>query len=154
MQLRFGLDESWFPQPVRWVHTRRSDTIAQAVSMVRAEQTGRWVSNNAHNSDAPTAEFPAYEPSVLLDVFHGLRRDEENWKSYFKQRLIKPVEVVYEDLADDYEATIRAVATALGERVEVIEPPQIARQADSLNAAWASRLIDDFPELDVTDRGR
>jgi len=146
VQHRFGVDESWFPQPVRWIHIRRLDTVAQAVSYERALQTNQWTSLGAVR--APVEE-PVYCRERLLDTYRRVRSDAAAWSDYLAQRGIEPIEVVYEDLASDYEATMRRVLAELGESVEVIEPPQLARQADAVNNDWVRRL-----RLDVTDLDR
>jgi len=144
MERRFGLDETWFPQPIRWVYIRRVDTVAQAVSYGRAEQTRQWVSL-ASEVDRP--ETAVYSREILLDAYGRVRRGDECWKTYFTRHRIDPIEVVYEELAANFEGTVRRVLSELGESVDSIGPPLLERQADELNIEWARRFREDVPDL-------
>src|SRR6056297_1913744 len=90
LQQRFDFDESWCVQPVRWVYIRRRDTVAQAVSFVRAQQTLRWVSTGA---GAGVSEPPVYDELALRVALHDIDGGDAGWRAYFADRGIEPGEV-------------------------------------------------------------
>jgi LPS sulfotransferase NodH len=145
VQRRYALDETWFPQPVRWVHITRRDTVAQAVSRVRADQTGRWVSHGAERWH----EAAVYDRAAILAAYREVRDGDAAWRAHFTRGGIQPVEVVYEELVDDYEGTIMRVAAALGEQIDTVPAPRLQRQADEVNLDWTRRFRADAPALGV-----
>ena len=119
--------------PVQWIHIRRRDAVAQAVSHVRAHQTGAW------NSDVADARPPAYDRARLDTVIRRIHRASEVWRTMVAEEQLDPIEVEYEELASNYDAEVRRVVAALGLPDVPVPPPPLQRQADELNAEWAAR---------------
>lgn len=121
--------------PTRFVHLWRGDTVAQAVSWARAEQTGYW-----HHGDTV-----ASEPRFDFDRIHGLVRtiDEHNaaWRDWFTFSGVRPHVVRYEELAADAVGVTRGVLDFLGQQPSGTRNITAAdhRQADDLSSAWIAR---------------
>lgn len=122
----------------RFVHLRRRDVVAQAVSWWRAEQTGRWF----ETTDAAPAPAAA-EPRFDFAGIHALVRtiDEHNaaWRGRFAALGIRPYRIEYEDLAADPVAVTAGVLDFLGLRGEREIRIHHHRLADEVNAEWAER---------------
>jgi LPS sulfotransferase NodH len=122
---------------VRFVHCWREDTVAQAVSWARAEQTRFW----QHGDDA----LPDHEPRFDFEQIHDLVRtiDEHNdaWRDWFTTFGVQPHTVRYEDLTTDIDGVTSGILGFLGLDLPSAHAfvPRHYRQADQLNHDWALR---------------
>ncbi len=127
---------SFFPNP-RFVWLRRADFVAQAVSWAKAAQTEQWA---AHQPATGQARFDFEQ---IDGLYHLARVHDGAWRRWFDAQGIDPYRVTYEQLAAAPERIGCEVLAALGitpqpgGRVDV--PPELARQADEVNAAWGAR---------------
>jgi LPS sulfotransferase NodH len=84
----------------RFVYLRRGDILKQAVSWLRAEQTGVWF-----ETDQSEQEQPEHEPRFDFGRIHELVQliDEHNmaWQEWFASAGVRPHRVRYEDLDAD-----------------------------------------------------
>ena len=129
--------------PLRYVHLTREDKVAQAVSLVKAKQTGLW------HLHADGSERERYSPpaKLIFDVaaieaeVDALIGDDESWRAWFEQQAIEPMRVSYEVLAADPTATVVQICTSLGIELpdDVAIAPGTAKLADALNQRWAER---------------
>lgn len=126
-----GRDPTAWLGPIRWIRVRRSDRVAQAVSWVRAWQTGAWIR-------AQPARLPAvYDRRSITARLADIDAGEAGWDAVMVGQ--QPIEVEYEALAADPIAVTRTVLGALGAPSARPGPPALARQADAVSAAWIER---------------
>lgn len=127
-----------------FIHLRRGNQHAQAVSRVKAEQTGLWhlgADGQEVERLAPPAA-PHYDPDRLLGVLHELRAMEDAWRAWFAQEGIVPLELTYEEVARDAQAAVARILTALDlDTAEIAGlAPRVARLADATSADWLARM--------------
>ena len=131
-----------------YIHLARGDTLAQAVSLVKAEQTGLW--HIAPDGTEIERLSPPKEPEY---DFHRLRREvealdghEAAWHAWFGAQGIEPLKVDYDTLSADPAATLIRVCGALG--VEAPDAgdvkPGVARLSDATSAEWMHRYRSDI----------
>jgi trehalose 2-sulfotransferase len=120
--------------PQRWIYVTRRDRLAQAVSWERALQTGQWA---AHQR---ALRAPRFDLGRLRARVDDIGRMEAEWEVLFDHLRVEPHRVAYEDLAVDFESTVRGVLAHLDEQVERVPNPPMARQADGISQHWLSRL--------------
>ena len=124
---------------LRFVHLRRRDVVAQAVSWARSLQTHFW-----HEDEAviPGGQDPHYDEAQIGELVATIERDEAQWAGWFDAQGIAPHEVTYEELAEDPTRTAHGVLDHLG----LTMPPGRhlvvghRRLADQLNADWITRF--------------
>jgi trehalose 2-sulfotransferase len=124
---------------LRFVHLRRVDVVAQAVSWARSLQTHSW-----HPGEAvePGGQEPHYDEELIGRLVATIERFEADWNVWFAAHGLAPCEVTYEELAADPLATAHKVLDFLGLHI----PPgrQLVvghcRQGDQLNATWIKRF--------------
>jgi LPS sulfotransferase NodH len=139
-----GFDFEMLPQPITWIHIERHDLVAQAVSYVKADQSGVFAVRTGQPRVSAAVHF---DDEALVAAFHRARDGARHWSEFFVRSGITPIEVAYEELDADYEATIGRVMTELG-FPDVVVPPAIhLRQADDINVVWAARFRSLHPEL-------
>ena len=131
-----GVPAAVLPNLRRFVWIRRRDTTRQAVSLWKALQTQKWRRDSDEEVGGQGLRFSFAAVDHLK-----LRIDEHNaaWQSFFDGCGVEPLEVVYEELVEDYEGTLLRVLDGIGipvpENFAVVEP-RMKRQADELSEEW------------------
>lgn len=122
----------------RFLHLRRIDTVAQAVSWARAQQTRYW-----HPGDeaAPAGPEPSFDRDLIDELVHTINRHEAAWQEWFADQGLSPYELTYEDLAEDPIGVTGAVLDHLGLVLPADRTITVRdhRQADDVNADWITR---------------
>lgn len=139
-----GFDVGMLPQPISWVHVTRDDLVAQAVSFVKASQSGVFaVSGRGPRFSAPVR----YDDDALVAAFHRFRNGAAQWSNFFEQQGVDPIRITYEELDTAYDSAVARVLTGLGFTGTAVPPLLHRRQADDTNAAWATRFRANHPDL-------
>lgn len=135
-----------FPQ-IRYVHISRRHKLRQALSKVRAAQTGLW---KIRETAATELAEPTFEPDLIEQSLAEIAYLDQLWEKFFAEIGVQPYRVEYEKLCQDYEGTVRGVLDYLGislPRDTHIGPPVTVRQADELSRAWEKRILSERPHL-------
>jgi LPS sulfotransferase NodH len=121
-----------------WIRITRADKVAQAVSLVIAQQTKAWISFHEAKKE-PTYDFDAIAKGV-----RAFERQESSWDAYFTEHALTPHVVVYEDMLADPARTVADVCTRLDVPVPATLPePGTTRQATAVNARWRERYLEE-----------
>ena len=143
---------SVLPNLRRFVWMRRRDTTRQAVSLWKALQTQQWRKDSDEEVGGQGLRFSFAAVDHLK-----LRIDEHNaaWQDFFEGCGVEPLEVVYEDLVEDYRGTVLWLLDGIGipipENFAVAEP-KMRRQADELSEEWV-RLYDEGAAAKTVQKG-
>ena len=131
-----GLLNAAFGQ-TRFVYLRRGDVVAQAVSLLRAEQTGVWF-ETADERQEPAPE-PGFDFGQACDLVRQIEEDNAAWEEWFTTEAIQPYRMLYEELDADPVGIASGVLGFLG--LDLPEGREITvrhkRLADDLNTRWA-----------------
>ncbi|MEH0970126.1 Stf0 family sulfotransferase [Micromonospora sp. CPCC 205546] len=127
-----------------FVFLRRDDVVAQAVSRLRAEQTGRWFVGGSGeiSGDAGNGQAPRFDANGISHYLEETGEHNAAWEAWFASYGIRPHVVRYEELTDDMAATTRGILDFLGLQVprdQFAVVPRHRRQADELNRQWIER---------------
>ena len=127
-----------------FIHLVRPDKLDQAISYVRADQTGLW-HRNADGTElerlAPPAE-PHFDPDAIARRVIDLSARDAAWAEWFAAEGVEPLRVGYEDLSADPRGTLERVLAALGldpAAARAVEPPT-AKLADAMSKDWRRRF--------------
>jgi trehalose 2-sulfotransferase len=122
--------------PLTFVHLRREDIAAQAVSWCRAEQTGYW-----QQGDVITQE-PHQDIAHMRMLMETIWKHNAAWQAWFDAQGVEPHTVTYEQLVGDRRRVIQGIAAKLAVELPSNWRPQSLhrKQADELNRAWADAL--------------
>ncbi|MFJ5308543.1 Stf0 family sulfotransferase [Streptomyces sp. NPDC088350] len=136
--------EREFGRRVRFVQLRRDDTLAQAVSWLRAEQTGVWFvggRGEIGGGQDPAGSRPAFDRDALTRIMRTIDEHNAGWERWFDRYGIRPYRIRYEDLSADPEAVTLRVLDHLGLTLPAggRVTPSHQRQADRLNEEWGAR---------------
>ncbi|MFF0815587.1 Stf0 family sulfotransferase [Rhodococcus sp. NPDC003318] len=133
--LRAALDDI-LGSDLTFIHVFRGDVVAQAVSMWRAVQTQVWRDDATPPALDDGAEYHAEGIAHLLRI---LRHQDEQWRTWFDDEGLDHVDVSFEDLVKDPQATVAKVLVDLGQNPELAPPPPIKRQSDGRSREWVER---------------
>jgi len=134
---------SAFPR-LRFVRIVRRHKLRQALSTARALQTGLWKVQEGKS----TVREPEFDPDLIEQSLHEAERQDNLWDDFFRRTGVKPFEVEYEKLCQDYETTIRAVLNFLRIKLPTnarVGPPVTTRQADEISRMWEERFLAERP---------
>ncbi len=122
---------------IRYIRIRRHDLVAQAVSLVIADQTGQWTSHEDADSE-PEYSREAIENAITVTLYH-----EFLWDEFFSVNNLMPCCVYYEDLLKDPESEVQKVTDFLGLEIEAkgdLSEPGLRKQTTALNQEWKERF--------------
>lgn len=137
-----ALFETAFGRPL-YIHLTRADKVAQAVSLVRAEQSGLWhlASDRSVRQGARHPNKNHYDADAIEKEVEALTRDETAWRSWFAAHDLTPVPVVYERLASDPQAEVTTILKAIGQDTSISQTlePITAKIGDAESRSWIER---------------
>ena len=128
---------------ILYMHLSREDKLAQAVSLIKAEQTGLW--HIAPDGTEIERVGPPGEPRYDFERIKGevgeLEAYDAAWNVWFAWQDIAPLRIGYERLASNPAATLISICEALG-----VQPPRtddirpgVARLSDATSLDWMRR---------------
>ena len=142
-----------FPD-LTFVRIVRANKVRQAVSLWKAVQTATWREDQASAKAASLEDdgSPPYRTFIeehrpqlrfhyraIEHLLEQLLLEEARWDAFFEHSGIKPILVLYENFASDYETrTLRLL-----DRLDLSPPedfdfePRMKRQSDRVNDDWA-----------------
>jgi LPS sulfotransferase NodH len=122
---------------LRFVHLWREDTVAQAVSWARAEQTGFW----QHDDPRLPGHEPRFDYAQIHDLVQTINEHNDSWRRWFATFDVRPHTVRYEDLTTDIAGVTSGIVRFLGLELPAGHAfvPRHRRQADQLNHDWIRR---------------
>lgn len=130
--------------PTRFIHLVREDKVEQAVSCVRAIQTGLWhvaADGSELERSAPHRE-PAYDAVAIREHVETFLESDRHWSAWFSQQRITPMRVSYDLLAREPGSVLRGALANLGLDPTLADDvtPGLQKMADAVSEEWVSRF--------------
>jgi LPS sulfotransferase NodH len=138
--LDLDLNVNYWGVPVRWVRIMRQNEIRQAISFVRASQSESWNSNMAVQRE------PIYDGDAIETALARISDENTQWQKYFVDNNIVPLDITYEQLTRDMDATVRLVMNHIDSPIDTVPAPQTKKQSDITSKEWAERFVLEHPE--------
>lgn len=130
--------------PTLYVHLSRPDRLDQAISRVRAEQSGLW-HRNADGSELERLAPPQdarYDAAAIAQHMAAHEALDAAWERWFRAEGIEPLRLTYDALSKDPRGVLAQVLSALHldpARARSVAPPT-ARLADAMSREWRCRF--------------
>jgi LPS sulfotransferase NodH len=138
-----ALFESLFG-PLVYVHVSRTDKVAQAISLLKAEQGGLWhvVADGSDRQRTVPSTSVHYDGHRIAELLSDLERDDAAWNGFFSEHGIEPLRMKYEAMVADPGAEARKILLALGRSPERADEIVVRtrRMANHESDAWAKRF--------------
>ena len=130
--------------PALYVHLTRQDKVEQAVSYLKAQQTGLWhVASDGSELErlAPHRE-PRYAHDEIQACFETMTAYDRDWTDWFAREGIEPIRISYDNLSTDPIGTLRFVLECVGLDPAAADgvTPGTSKLADSTNRDWVDRF--------------
>jgi LPS sulfotransferase NodH len=130
--------------PTLYIHLSRSDKVAQAVSLVRAEQSGLWhlAADGSVFEGTASPQPNVYDGRRLAEVVGELKSDDAAWDDFFTSHGIEPLRLVYETMTPDPHAALATILAVLGRDPQIAKGVSVrtTKMASSESQEWADRF--------------
>jgi LPS sulfotransferase NodH len=128
----------------RYLHLAREDKVAQAVSLLRAEQTGLWhvFADGTERERLTPEQAPVYDAKELLELVSTLKEEDAAWTRWFAQQQVEPLRLTYEALSAEPQVVLGSVLSSLGldPAVAGAVEPRTAKLAGNESCEWSTRF--------------
>lgn len=129
---------------VRYIHLTRENKLDQAISVVKAQQTGLW---HMAPDGREIERLSSPEPLIYDGFAIGAKKAEfeaadGEWTAWFEQQDISPLRITYSELAQAPREILAHVLSDLGcdPRVAYDISVPTAKLADETSREWAKRF--------------
>ena len=130
--------------PVLYIHLSRGDKIAQAVSLLRAEQSGLWhlAADGSVLEGAEELQPMVYDGDRIATLVREITNDDVAWGAFFAAHGIAPLRLTYESVTSDPQAALAEVLAALGQDAEIARTIVVptAKMASGTSRQWAEKF--------------
>lgn len=127
-----------------FIHLTRQDKVGQAVSFVKAEQSGLWhrAPDGTELERLSEPQALHYDGAELQACFERFNDYDRDWQAWFEKEDIHPLRITYEVLSADPQKILGSVLEHLSLDSSAADgvTPGVAKLADALSADWAERL--------------
>jgi len=151
-----GVLEHLFPG-AKYIHLKRRDRRAQAISYFRALATNEWWRIEGVRNHQITGTSPAFDSTAIRFLASELESQQLAWRRLFASNKLQPLIIEYEDLAENYRVEIGRALSYLGlspTAAETIPPPRLLPQADETTDLWRDWLDAEDCGKEMTPYGR
>lgn len=127
-----------------FIHLTRENKLDQAISYVKAEQSGLWhrAADGTELERLSEPKDPFYDAAAIAVQLAKMEQMDAAWEAWFQAEQIEPLRVSYSELSAAPYATLGRVLSALGLAYapEGEATPSVAKLADATNQEWAERF--------------
>jgi LPS sulfotransferase NodH len=138
---------NFFPG-AKYIHLRRRDRRAQAISWYRAKITNEWWRIREVKQPDLTGKVAEFHAPEIRRREFELERQQQAWDAFFADASIESMAMDYETLAANYRAEVARTLAFIGEDPQLAEDlpePRLVVQADATTAEWCKRMDALFP---------
>jgi len=130
--------------PAHYIFLSRRDHVAQAVSRLKAEQSGLWHRNGdgSERERVGPHRAPVYDRTALARYVEESVDANRGWEDWFVQNGISSFRLAYENLVANPETMLQELLAATGRdpsRAAGVAPAT-AMLADEESQAWVTRF--------------
>jgi len=132
----------------KYVHLRRRDRRAQAISWYRAKITNEWWRIHGVHDPSLTGKTPEFHAPEIRRMEYELERQQKAWDAFFEGGEVESMAMDYEVLAANYREEVGRVLAFIGEDAGIAQElpdPRLVSQNDATTDDWHRRMDALFP---------
>lgn len=115
----------------------RKDRIAQAISLVRAMQTGQWTGTD------PAHKKPRYNFGAISQAYFHICRGYDFWETYLSLQGFQHEKFTYEALQENTQPYLETLASHFNHPMPEVHST-LHIQRDPLSKAWRAQFDEDL----------
>lgn len=127
-----------------YIHLSREDKVAQAISRLRAEQSGLWhVASDGSTYEGVAIPAPTrYDGARIKALYDELHGDEAGWEAFFATHGIAPLRLTYNTMTANPQGALAGILAALGRDPEIARTVSVrtSKMGDGTSREWADRF--------------
>lgn len=112
----------------------RKDRLAQAISLVKARQSGRWSSDSMKNKKT------VFDRTKIIQAIHFLERSDAFWNAHEAITGQVPTQFTYEELLGDPTPYLDWATAALDVEYDAVPQAKYAIQRNAQTDEWIARF--------------
>lgn len=128
-----------------FIHLTRVNKLDQAISLVKANQTGLWhmAPDGTELERLSAPQEPAYNADDITKKMFEMKALDKKWDDLFEAEKIDLMRITYEELSADPTAVLAQILDHLGldRKLAAGIVPATAKLADAVNRNWAKRYL-------------
>lgn len=117
-------------QEIKIIHLKRKNTLREILSLKKAFKTNEWTNSTGREAKKFSISLDFDE---LLQEFNYAQQIKQKYDDFFVDQ--PKIDVIYEDLADDYAREMRHVQAFLGVGAEPVQPSTFKQSNQPLSEA-------------------
>ena len=133
--------------PTLFIHLTREDKLEQAISLIKARQSGLWhVAADGSELERTAPDMrTGFDRSEISETIKSLNSYDLRWETWFEREGIAPLRIIYRELSNDPVLTLEKTLSVLGlDNASARKmQPQVRKMADQVSRDWAARYISD-----------
>lgn len=127
-----------------FIHLTRADKVEQAISYIKAEQTGLWHMGADGRELERLSEpgEPAYDAEAIAKKVDEMTLADREWAAWFHKENLTPLQIGYDELSNNPLKVLSEILEELGidgSLVTHIALPT-AKLSDDINELWAKQF--------------
>lgn len=127
-----------------FIHLTRCDKVEQAVSHVKAEQSGLWhaAPDGTELERLSPPQKLVYDADEIRARYDELSAYDRDWEDWFGAEEITPLRLTYEALSEDPIESLCQTLDELGLERDAAAgvEPSVAKLADGISRDWVARF--------------
>lgn len=131
--------------PTLFIHLTRPNKLEQAISRVKAAQTGLWhrAKDGSEMERSSPAKAPAYDAEAITHHMADLTALDHAWNAWFDREGIAPLRISYDTLSTDPPSVLRSILQEMGRNPDIADGvvAPTSKLADETSRAWAERFL-------------
>lgn len=127
-------ERDFFAEPASWrfIHLRREDVLAQAISLATAVRSGVW-----HRFESSqVSRLVLLTREVIISEVNFLLENERIFAQFFEEASVEPLKVSYEDLVEEPATQVARIAAYVG--LADVDLSRIQAHEVSVRPTWGA----------------
>ncbi|GAA0773033.1 Stf0 family sulphotransferase [Roseibium denhamense] len=129
---------------ILFIHLTRPDKVEQAVSYVKAQQSGLWhrAADGFELERLSPHKDPVFDPKEIQTAYEQFVLADRDWTTWFHTQGIVPLRLTYDELSSAPDACLQDVLKRLGQDPKKADgvKPSVAKLADPQSEEWTGRF--------------